>query len=135
MPKRVQAANRLKSIADSLQSIRVVPFQIAMGDFNDEKSDSSLQILSGSDWKYMEPQNYTSDVRGTYKYRSAWGQYDAFLIYSGKQYQSEMKIALNDWLFVKDKKYGGLKINRSFFGDFFNGGPSDHLPIRLALKW
>jgi hypothetical protein len=134
-PKRIEVANKLLQFSDSLEAIRNVSLQIAMGDFNDEQKDSSLQVLINSNWEYKEPQNYTSEIKGTYKYRSSWGQYDAFLLDTDLAYFSDMQVAVNGWLFVPDEQYGGLKINRSFLGDFYNGGPSDHLPISLEIHW
>lgn len=134
IPKRVEVANKMLHVADSLQNTRNLELQIAMGDFNDEVKDSSLQLLIKQEWSYASPNNYTSDIKGTYKYRSHWGQYDAFLIH-GKAMNYQMKVAVMEWLFEEDERYGGLKVNRSFKGNYFNGGPSDHLPIILNVAW
>lgn len=123
-PKRIQAAQMLLQHMDSVTNRHPHQTIITMGDFNDEPQNSSLQLLS----KYY---NYGTQTDGTIKYKGKWQTFDMFI--SNKR-RFKFKIFKPALLLEKDVKYGGFKPNRTYYGPFYNGGYSDHLPIILELS-
>lgn len=123
IPKRIIAANTLKHVLDSVNKIGLKI--IAMGDFNDEPKDSSLQLLK----KYKNP---SGALNGTIKYRGKWQMFDQF-IYS-PNIAAKMTILTYPFLLEDDNTYGGSKPFRTYYGPRYNGGFSDHLPILLKFS-
>lgn len=121
-PKRIQAAWQLKYLMDSVTSHHKNFRILSMGDFNDEPKDSSLKLLSA----YI---NSSLNFRGTIKYRKKWQVFDQFI--HSQNLIPTCYVFEHEFLFEEDKKYGGLKLKRTYLGPFYNGGFSDHLPIVL----
>ena len=97
---------------------------IAMGDFNDEPKDSSLKVFS----KYS---NRSENLKGTLKYKGKWQVFDQFIC--SKNFLYSLSVYKPSFLLEEDKTYGGEKPSRTYYGPFFNGGFSDHLPIKLTF--
>jgi len=38
-----------------------------------------------------------------------------------------------EWLMYQDKKYNGIKPNRTYVGPRYTGGYSDHLPVYIDI--
>ncbi len=123
--KRINAANKLKSVLDSLTKSFLHQKIIAMGDFNDEPKDSSLKILR--DYK-----NVSDKIHGTIKYRGKWQNFDQFI--TSKNFDYNITTLKFDFLLEEDKSYGGYKPNRTYYGPMYHGGFSDHLPILLTFS-
>ena len=144
-PHRIHAATHLKSSCDSLMKVRVEPRILIMGDFNDPPEGFIIQeILQANipDNTLSRKRLYNlipSQVPGTYRYHGEWSVLDHFLI-SGilldentkfHTSQEDAAIVTFPFLLERDQKYGGYKPYRTYIGPRYNGGFSDHLPIRL----
>ncbi len=123
-PKRKIASKKLLFLMDSTSKHHPNHKIIAMGDFNDEPKDSSLIALNGYS-------NRSLELKGTLKYKGKWQIFDQFIC--SKNFNYKLAVYTPDFLMEEDKTYGGRKPYRTYYGPFFNGGFSDHLPIRLTF--
>ncbi|MDR0658007.1 MAG: endonuclease [Mediterranea sp.] len=159
-PKRLLVAQRLRNAVDSLIAVRQEARVIIMGDFNDYPENRSIREVLGvkllgetSDKdalyhlfahkavgkdKDQEMHAEFSGGYGSYKYRGEWGIFD-HLIVSGKLLdssacfhtgESHAGVVRLPFLFVEDEKFGGLQPFRTYNGVRYQGGYSDHLPVR-----
>lgn len=137
---RVSIARQLTTALDSIHSdIASSGADIAhnhfliMGDFNDYSHNTSLRILTdyglteiSKDAKGIK---HPHQVLGTYKYGGKWESLDhIFVSMPLKRKTSHCHILDNNWLLQKDA-LGGLRPFRTYLGEKYHGGVSDHLPI------
>ena len=122
--KRQIASETLLHLMDSTSKHHPNYKIIAMGDFNDEPGDSSLITLK----KYS---NRSKELKGTLKYKGRWQIFDQFIC--SKNFNYNLMVYSPDFLLEEDKTYGGKKPFRTYYGPFFNGGFSDHLPVKLTF--
>ncbi|MBL56733.1 MAG: endonuclease [Flavobacteriales bacterium] len=123
-PKRMAAAQVLLQVMDSITKQFPTKKVIAMGDFNDEPKDSSLQLLNGFS-------NQSEKFKGTLKYRGRWQTFDQFICSTNFNYLSYP--FRKSFLLEEDKTYGGYKPFRTYYGPIYHNGFSDHLPIVLTF--
>lgn len=148
--KRLNAAQRLKTLCDSIFSINKNARIIAMGDFNDEPGDTSLSMISdsvaaGNTGKLVNMGFFAEGpVSGTIKHRFEWAVFDQILV-SGSLLQNnntqgmvvckpELHIMALPFLLEKDPDFPGRRIKRTYIGYKYHGGYSDHLPVMIRLK-
>lgn len=134
--KRLKASEILKHHLDSLTNIHQNNI-VVMGDFNDTPADSSLQLLVSNPSFFNVFMEFP--IKGTHNYKGEWNTLDQFII------TKEMKNKNNgiyfvssgalifDFLFYETKK-GEKYPNRTYNGEKYYGGYSDHLPVYLKLK-
>ena len=118
------AAKVLLQVMDSITKQFPTKKVIAMGDFNDEPKDSSLQLLNGFS-------NQSEKFKGTLKYRGRWQTFDQFICSPNFNYLSYP--FRKSFLLEEDKTYGGYKPFRTYYGPIYHNGFSDHLPIVLTF--
>lgn len=135
LPRRMEAANLLRYIVDSVQRINPEARIIAMGDFNDSPSSQSIQSITSLENLSLRLKDSLKKARasitGTHRYKGRWEMLDQFLV--SKTINGNIQILSFDHLLQQDKKYLGYKTKRTFIGPRFNGGASDHLPILLKI--
>ena len=140
--KRLQAAAVLKSSIDSVKRTSKTASIIAIGDFNDTPSNTSIsKVLGAADcsktgaelcnlsWQYEFP--------GTYKYKGNWDTFDQIIVSVSLQKKFpkySAKICNEPFLLIDDVKYSGQEPYRTFRGMRYEGGFSDHLPVLLELE-
>lgn len=147
-PKRLRAAEVLKSATDSLFRINGQCLIILLGDFNDEPSDRSLsetlQALPATveNRKSQQLYNlmYPAYLRGEGTiYWKDWDMFD-MVILSGNFWNkpkgirfsgTEGEIFTRDWLMYQGND-GELRPNRTAAREYY-GGYSDHLPVFVDL--
>jgi predicted extracellular nuclease len=144
-PKRVLAASVLKSKVDQILAIDPKARIIIMGDMNDEPVNKSLQETLGA----AAPDSGTplvnlmmpDDVagKGTYFYSGAWNMLDNLVVseavLKGKGMQVEGgkgNIFSNDWMIFTNKN-GDKTPNRSYVGNKYVNGVSDHFPVYFKI--
>lgn len=134
-PKRIKASQTLSNAIDSVKKIRPNYTTIVMGDFNDTPNNESIQQLTKHQLQYQNPK-INKGIK-TIKYKGTWYLYDGFIIDEKtiKKYPTQISTSIISfpWLLEEDKM-NSLKPNRSFKGNFYNGGFSDHLPVMLNWK-
>ncbi len=140
-PFRLQAARRLRQVADSVAACRMQPRLLLMGDFNDTPGSRTLaEVLdasaaangAGTLIDLMEGQ-----LPGTYCYRGHWEIIDHLIVNGTLQgdapgwrvVPSSVRIVDAPFLLEEDDTYGGVRPFRTYRGFRYAGGYSDHLPI------
>lgn len=128
-PKRLDASNLLKSKVDSLLKLDVNSKIILMGDFNDSPTDESLRRFQKT--KFINLMG--NEKFGTLKHNNHWNVFDQILVTPTVSY-SKYTIFHANWMEMDDPKYKGIIPFRTYQGDKYLGGFSDHFPIILYLK-
>ena len=109
-------------------------FNIIMGDFNDYPINESLdEILVKDDLLNLMSSSQVSGI-GSYNYRGNWDWLDQIII--SKEISSFKLIKFGafeeDFMMYTNKK-GEVYPSRSFGGNNWYGGYSDHLPVFLKM--
>lgn len=118
---------------------------VAVGDFNDNPTDSSLLHVWGAGNNEQTAinlglafRNSWTD-RGTLKYKGKWDLFDQIIVSRSFYHlgpsskMPEQNVFLRDWLLQKDGNFAGYPL-RSFGGKSYLGGYSDHLPVYTDLE-
>lgn len=150
--KRKLAAEVVKHICDSLMNRFDKDYILIMGDLNDEPNDESVnetlgakptpeQTRPGELFNTMYP--LKEQGKGSHLYKGNWGMLDHIIISYDLLPQNNKKgisyvmgsatIFKADFLFETDPKYKGSPL-RTYVGDKYLGGYSDHLPVYIYLK-
>ena len=144
-PKRVLAASVLKAKVDQILSTNTKARIIIMGDMNDEPVNKSLQVTLGAAGpdsgatlvNLMTPDDVAG--KGTYFYSGAWNMLDNLVVsetvLKGKGMQIEGEkgnIFSNDWMIFTNKN-GDKTPNRSYVGNKYVSGVSDHFPVYFKM--
>ncbi len=144
-PKRVLAASVLKSKIDDILALDPKARIIIMGDMNDEPTNKSLVETLGA----KSPDSGAKLVNlmipddnsglGTYFYSGNWNMLDNLVVsdelISGKRIQivdQKGFIYSSDWM-IYTNKTGDKTPNRSYVGNKYVAGVSDHFPVYLKL--
>lgn len=144
-PKRVLAASVLKKRVDLLLTLDPKTNIIIMGDMNDEPANKSLQETLGAKSTDSGAQLINlmmpDDVMGlgTYFYSGNWNMLDNLIVsrqmIAGKKIKIENNkgnIYSNDWMIFTNKN-GDKTPNRSYVGNKYVGGVSDHFPVYFKM--
>ena len=147
----------MRAIADSVLKVNPATKVVAMGDFNDDPTDQSVEVHLGAKAKIKELQPgdfYTpfADMLkaglGTLAYRDAWNLFDNIVVSENLATGSAGKLKLVKDPYKKTKFYGNIfKPSyliqqegqykgyplRTFVGNNFQGGFSDHLPVFIYI--
>ena len=145
--KRITAAMALKAKIEDIY--RGEPFAriVVMGDLNDNPDNKSVEYLCSGKYKYPLSQNLVNLMRlpqsrheFTLKYHDQNDVFDQ-LIVSKNLLSSENPYYVNNsaahifkplWIMHDDAKYG-LVPSRTYLGNFWVGGYSDHLPVYMDI--
>lgn len=150
--KRVRAAEVLADIRDSLISINSEAKILAMGDFNDEPESvplsKTLPSYSTTDSLNINAKAFYNPMwsvkiegKGSYRYRDQWNMLDNFLLSKGLVYNQmglgylpgSAQVFNPYWLQQHGGRYEGYP-NRTYAGNNYLAGYSDHFPIYLDLS-
>lgn len=147
--KRVKAASTLRHVVDSINSAEHNKANIViMGDFNSKLSQTSLSKTlrvkgnSTSDGTLcdMMSRYEGNDNIGTHKYGGKWDVLDHIIV-DGGMCKNNRKVfttpysshICHDLFLLTQAKSGFYSPKRSFKGNYWNSGYSDHLPISLDI--
>ncbi len=148
---RNQAAALLKQKCDSLFQVNEDAAIIILGDFNDQPQDESIrQFLQAEPVAdnlqakklYNLSSHWGEEGRGSLKYQSQWFVFDQAIVSAPLiEPKTEESVRISraetvnaSFLFEPDERYGGERLNRTYYGYDYKGGFSDHLPIKLTLE-
>ncbi len=130
-PRRIAAAHVLLSKIETLGKGAKV---IVMGDFNDEPSDESLNLLEVKASMQVLMKTLDPSI-GSHRYKGHWAYLDQFVVSENLKTRIDTFNTFKaPFLLQDDDRYPGKQVYRSFKGNFFQGGFSDHLPIFLLIK-
>lgn len=147
-PKRILAATVLRGKIDEIRGMNAEAKIIVMGDFNDYPNNQSIRetlnannTISNGELFNLASQ-LDEDDKGSYNYRGDWGMLDQMMVsaavldekvgmYSVKK--EGFRIFNEDFVLFYDKKHKESKPSRTYGGDNYYGGYSDHLPVYIKL--
>ena len=148
-PRRLYAANVVRSMYDSIKAVDSRANVIIAGDFNDYPDDKSivevLKAKAQNDLEYsgelinlMYRMNHKA---GTHVYQGHWGILDQFMVSNNllndtlktSVFLGRAQIFNMEWL-LETNAAGDPVPFRTNQGPLWKGGYSDHLPILLDLK-
>ncbi len=148
-PKRVAAAALNKKIMDSIHSINAMAKIITMGDLNDDPNNESVEktLNAQMDREDVKPQmlynpfmQMFKDGYNTLAYRDSGNLFDQimmtypFLNEAGRDGYRYWQAHIHNPSFMTNKtgRYRGYPY-RSFVGNSFTGGYSDHFPVYVYV--
>ncbi|MDA8979631.1 OmpA family protein [Chitinophagales bacterium] len=145
---REKGAEAIKEVIDELMAQDPNTAVIVMGDFNDDPTNKSVKDILGAAKKKEDVkqggmfnplyEDYKKGY-GSLAYRGSWNLFDQILLSSSLVNEEESwhlhdaEVAYNqDWI----NRFGGYEggPNRSFGGNYYQGGYSDHLPSVVYFK-
>lgn len=139
-PKRMAAAKRLNAIIDSVYALHLTKI-VVMADFNDEPQNASIvQLKTGNT---VELVNYFEQLKsqgqGSIQFKSQKYLFDQILITPELSEGKGKSIKIigagifhPDWMHYKnDPKLGPY---RTYNGEKYHGGYSDHFPVYVEIK-
>ena len=150
--KRIMAAKTLRQLVDTIFQKDTNAFILISGDFNDPIVSQSMQThlkaqIAPQDTltiPYLLNTSFALKKRlkqGTHKYQGKWSFFDQWIV-SNNLLENTYKLSLNiensfvlqeEWLLHEDVQAFDKKPFRTYAGDAYLGGFSDHLPIYIKL--
>ncbi|MBK9025333.1 MAG: endonuclease/exonuclease/phosphatase family protein [Saprospiraceae bacterium] len=146
-PLRMQGAAICKSVKDSILAVNPGAKVIVMGDLNDDPTDKSLVKslkAKGSkkdlnaDEMYNPYVDFYKKGIGTTAYQDAWSLFDQVIVSPGwisdttGYHFYKTRVFNEKFITEKSGKYKGYP-QRTFSGDSYNFGYSDHFPVYLSF--
>ena len=138
---RVEIAARLRSIMKELRDKYPQGAVVAMGDMNStaDEQPMSVGMAFGDDSVNADGVRNLS-LRlprdwGSHKFQGQWDYIDQVLLLAGDGWLvGDLKLMNYDHLLTVEKNRPGVRPRRTNQGTRYEGGLSDHLPLRLRLK-
>ena len=147
-PYRIEAAKLGRSIVDSLLQADPDARVLYMGDLNDDPVDKSVrrhlkttaQVSLARDGFLFNPMEelYRKGI-GTLAWRDTWNLFDQIVLspglaggQGGAWHYYGVKVYNQPYLRQQEGSFAGYPF-RSFVGDTFMGGYSDHFPVYVIL--
>lgn len=143
---RAAAAGVCRHIADSLQAADPNAKILVMGDLNDDPNNKSVSTVlraRGNTEKMKDGDLYNpmydlfKEGSGTLAYRDAWNLFDQIIVSEGLVSKKvggwqlyKTRVFRQPWLLQTEGAFRGYPF-RTFVGDIFINGYSDHLPVYL----
>jgi predicted extracellular nuclease len=145
---RLDAAKRCRSIVDSIMQTDKKAKVVVMGDFNDDPTDVSVveglgtvddvkKLTDGKMYNAMAP--FFKNGVGTLAYRGKWNLFDQLILSESlvsnktKGYRFLRGRVYNESYLIRDEgQYKGYPL-RTYGGNDYLGGYSDHLPVYIVL--
>lgn len=140
-PKRMAAASVIRKKVDDILAADANAQILIMGDFNDSPTDRSVKEGLGA----ACDRSATADLfdlmcidtppgQGSYNYQGDWSYLDQMIV--SRAFLPKVKDAKALWddrLLFNHPRYGKSP-NKTYSGDSYKGGYSDHLPVVMELK-
>lgn len=138
--KRIAAANVVNSVIKSLKKENPNSKIIVMGDFNDNPNCNSIQLLEDESNLFNPFKTVWSYDNGSSSHNFQWQLFDQIL-FSTNFFDpnnsnlsfSNAKVFNSKFLTQYKGKYKGQPF-RTFVGQKYKGGYSDHFPVFIQLK-
>lgn len=147
-PYREAAAALCRHIVDSLLQINPETHIVIMGDLNDDPVNASVKdvLKAGFNRKklkrgelYNVMYDFYKNGKGTLAYQDAWNLFDQIIIskslakYKSSDYHLFQSVVFNKpYMVQKTGQFRGYPL-RSFVGDNWMNGFSDHFPVYMFL--
>jgi len=147
-PKRNASALICKNIADSLMQADPNAKIIIMGDLNDDPTSPSVKKILAASFKKEDTKkgglfnpmyDFFKRGIGSNAYQDSWNLFDQIILSHGLINEKaggfqfyNARVFNESYLFQKSGQYRGYPL-RTFSGDNYIGGFSDHLPVFVYL--
>ena len=154
-PKREEAARQVKHIVDSVLAANPATKAVVMGDLNDDATDKSIVEGLRAKGKIKEVQKgdmfnpFIALLKagyGTLAYRDEWNLFDNIVVSENLATGSTGSLKIQPvgkskfyggifhrpYMFQKEGQYKGYPL-RTFVGNDFQGGFSDHFPVYIYI--
>ena len=153
--KRIAVGEQMRRIADSVLQVNPATKIVAMGDFNDDPTDPSMLEGLGAKpkTKDLQPGDFFSPFHavlragmGTLAYGDAWNLFDNIVVTEnlvnakpgelrllqapGSKYYGN--IFKRSYMIQKEGQFKGYPL-RTYVGNNFQGGYSDHFPVYVYI--
>lgn len=141
---RASIAKKLRHTMDTLAAAHPMAAIIVMGDFNatPDEPEIRLTLTDNNNGPFINLM-YRNKGLGSYKYQGKWKFLDQIIV--SKNITSEGKCPLTlsenggrvfdaDFLLDDDERNLGRKVKRTYTGQRYHGGYSDHLPVYIDLE-
>ena len=140
--KRVLAAQQIIKKVEQIRLTELDPNIIVMGDFNDDPSSASVQLVKNDAGLYNPMESlHIPNAKGTSVYNMKWNLFDQILISNSffnyeKNTHSFDLAAIYDHKSLKEKegKYKGTPY-RTYVSNRYMGGYSDHFPVYAVFTF
>jgi len=129
-PYRMQTVRKINECIDSIRSADSDAMIIVSGDFNAAADEEPVKSVCRRDIKNISAKAHGSNgARGTYKYQRKWESIDHILVSRNMQ-KRLIRCFIHDAPFLlQDDRFGGVKPKRTYTGNMYRRGYSDHLPL------
>lgn len=143
---RAAAAAVCRHVADSILATDPNAKIVVMGDLNDDPNNKSVtKVLNakgsaddlGTKEMYNPMYDFFKNGNGTMAYRDAWSLFDQIIVSKGLVHKAiggwqlyKAMVYREPWLLQTEGAFKGYPF-RTFVGDIFINGYSDHLPVYL----
>lgn len=139
--QRLRVADTLRRLMVELHAAHPEAAVIAMGDMNATADEAPIAegMAFGNDSVNPDgirllTQRLPKDW-GSHKYQGVWNYIDQVFLLAGDRWQvADLKLMRFDHLLIDEKRNAGQRPKRTNAGLRYEGGLSDHLPLRLRLK-
>jgi len=135
-PKRIAAAENARKFIDSLQTVEPSSKIVLLGDLNDYPEDKAPQLLA----EKLTPMitKASGQFGGTHNYKDEWGVLDHIYV-SKSMEQGKLKVVpnsgkINSFPFLLTEYKGKTVPFRTYAGEKYLGGYSDHLPVSIEIS-
>ena len=139
--RRIEAAETLRGLMLELHARYPQAAVIAMGDMNSTPIEAPMAegLDFGADSINADGiRNLTLRLPhtwGSHKYQGQWRYIDQMLLAADSRWLvADMKLMHFDHLLTAEKGHIGQRPRRTYQGPKYEGGLSDHLPLKLRLK-
>ncbi|MCG2460911.1 endonuclease [Flavobacteriaceae bacterium F89] len=139
--KRIEASRTIKEYMLRLEEKVESPKYIVMGDFNDGPNSESISQLINGTQLYNATSKLLTYTSGSTRYKKSWLLFDQIIISQnflqkerGTHEFLEAHIFDDHFLREWEGKYKGNPF-RTYVGDNYFGGYSDHFPVFIELKY
>lgn len=138
---RIEAARTLRRLMVQLGEEYPAAAVIAMGDMNSTSDEAPMVEGMAFGQDSINPdgiRNLTHRLPkdwGSHKYQGLWDYIDQVLLLADSRWLvADLKLMRYDHLLTAEKGRPGVRPRRTNQGPRYEGGLSDHLPMRLRLK-
>jgi len=146
LPKRFRAAEVLREQLDRVFTQEENPKIIVMGDFNTGPEGRPLTKLLDRDKSeggllHNLSRDAFNNNQGSIKYRGKWQMFDQILVSPAllnsktacRVIPGSFEILKKDWMLFYNQKHHDYRPDKTYGGNKYYGGYSDHLPVYVTL--
>lgn len=138
---RMAIADTLRRLMNELHAEHPQGAVIAMGDMNCTADEAPMAVGMG----FGDDSINADGIRnltwrlprewGSHKFQGQWDYIDQVLLLAGEGWMvGDLKLLRYDHLLTDEKNRPGMRPRRTNQGSRYEGGLSDHLPLRLRLR-